>query len=125
MLNLNSLLVFSENPKALADFYKKVFQVDPEWSEGEYRGFQAVSGHLIIGPHDKVHGKSAQPERIMFNFETPDIKKEFERIKSLGAKVIKDPYHPSEEDKTDPDGLIATFADPDGNFFQLMSPMKM
>lgn len=125
MLDLNSLLVFSENPKALADFYKKILQVDPDWSEGEYSGFQAGSGHLVIGPHDKVQGKNTNPERMMFNFETSDVKGEFERIKGLGAAVIKDPYHPSEEDKTDPEALIATFADPDGNYFQLMSPMKM
>lgn len=30
MLNLNSILVFSENPKELSDFYKKIFQKDPD-----------------------------------------------------------------------------------------------
>jgi predicted enzyme related to lactoylglutathione lyase len=33
--------------------------------------------------------------------------------------VIRDPYNPDQE----PEGLIATFADPDDNYFQLMSPM--
>ena len=42
---------------------------------------------------------------------------EFARIKKLGAKVIKEPY---EMEKM----WIATFADPDGNYFQLMSPWK-
>lgn len=45
---------------------------------------------------------------------------EFERIKKTGAKVIKEPYNPGEA----PDMLIATFADPDGNYFQLMSPWE-
>ena len=46
-----------------------------------------------------------------------EVQKEFDRIKSLGAIVIKEPY--------DMGGMwIATLADPDGNYFQLMSPWK-
>jgi len=55
----------------------------------------------------------------MFNFETSEVKTEFERMKGLGAKVIAEPYQMG-------DGRghwIATLADPDGNYFQLMSPM--
>lgn len=120
MLNFNNILVFSENPSELADFYKKVFQKESEWNEGGYSGFQVGSGYVVIGPHDKVTGKNQNPERIMINFETDDVKGEFERIKELGAKVIADPYNPKEEPKE----TIATLADPDGNYFQLMSPWK-
>ena len=56
----------------------------------------------------------------MFNFETDDVKKEFERIKEIGAHVIKEPYS---MDENDDQSQIATFADPDGNYFQLMTPM--
>lgn len=121
MLHFNSLLVFSQNPKKLAEFYKQVLGKNPGWSEGEYAGFQAGSGYLIVGPHDKVKGKNTNPERMMFNLETKNVKKEFERIKKLGAKVIAQPYHPGEE----PSMWLATFADPDGNYFQLASPMEM
>ena len=38
---------------------------------------------------------------------------------AAGATVVQEPYSPGEE----MDGLIATFTDPDGNYFQLMSPM--
>ena len=41
-------------------------------------------------------------------------------MKGLGAKVIAEPYHMADGQ----DHLIATLADPDGNYFQLMSPMK-
>jgi predicted enzyme related to lactoylglutathione lyase len=34
--------------------------------------------------------------------------------------VVQEPYTPGEGE----DGLIATFSDPDGNYFQLMSPMS-
>ncbi len=120
MLELNSILVFSENPKALSDFYKKVFQKEPDWKENEYTGFAAGKGFITIGPHEKVHGKNPNPERFMFNLETEDVKGEFERIKGLGASVIAKPYKPGEVE----DMWIATFADPDGNYFQLMTPWK-
>ncbi len=120
MLKLNSMLLFSEAPKKLVDFYRQVFARDPKWQEEEYSGFEDGCSTLIIGPHSKVQGQSKNPERMMFNFETTDVKGEFQRIKGLGAKVIAEPYSMGE----DHDFLIATLADPDGNYFQLVSAMK-
>jgi predicted enzyme related to lactoylglutathione lyase len=34
--------------------------------------------------------------------------------------VVAEPYHPMEDQK----GTIATFADPDNNYFQLMTPWE-
>lgn len=70
MLNFNSILLSSEDHKALADFYKKVFQKEPEMSEDTYTGFLVGSCFLSIGAHDKIHGKNTNPDRILFNFET-------------------------------------------------------
>lgn len=120
MLDFGSILVFSGNPKKLADFYKKVFRKDPDWSEGGYYGFMVGRGFITIGPHEKIRGKNANPERIMFNFETKDVKREFDRIRKLGAGVIAEPYNPEEE----PGMKIATFTDPDNNIFQLMTPWE-
>ncbi len=120
MLKFNSLLLFSENPKELAEFYKKVFKKDPGWEEGGYTGFMIGQGMFMVGPHDKVHGENKNPERMIVNFETDDVRGEFERIKKLGAKVVAKPYHPGEAEEM----MLATFADPDGNYFQLASPMK-
>jgi predicted enzyme related to lactoylglutathione lyase len=120
MLHLNSILVFSEDPKRLSDFYTKVFGKGPDWDDYGYYGF--TMGHITItfGKHDKVTGKNPQPERFMFNLETQDVKSEFERIKGYGATVIAQPYKMGE----DSEGWIATFADPDGNYFQLMTPWE-
>ncbi len=120
MFNLNSILLFSENPKKLGDFYQKVFEAKPVWEMGGFTGFQVGVGSLIIGPHDKVRGKSKFPERMIFNLETEDVKGEFERIKGLGARIIAVPYKPAEADGM----LLATFEDTDGNYFQLATPMK-
>jgi len=121
MLNFNSLLLFSDNPKKLSEFYKKVFQADSVWQEGEYSGFQVGSGHFMVGPHDKVHGKNQTPERALVNFQTTEVEKEFNRIEKLGAVVVAKPYHPAEDKKA----MLATFADPDGNYFQLATPFEM
>jgi predicted enzyme related to lactoylglutathione lyase len=103
-----------------SDFYKRVFQKDPDWSEGGYNGFMAGKGFINFYPHDKVQGRNANLERMMFNFEIKDVKGEFERIKKLGAAVVAEPYNPME----DPKGMIATFADPDNNYFQLVTPWE-
>ena len=120
MINLNSLLLSSDDPKKLVDFYRRILAREPKWHEEEYSGFEVGACSLIIGPHSEVHGQSKNPERIILNFETNDVKGEFERVKGLGAKVIAEPYHMGD----DQDFLIATLADPDGNYFQLVSPMK-
>ena len=120
MLNLNTLILFSEGPKKLVDFYRQVLAREPKWQDGEFSGFEDGACVLVIGPHSKVHGQNKNPERIMFNFETNDVKGEFERMKGLGVKVIAEPYPMGDEQ----DFLIATLADPDGNYFQLISPMK-
>jgi predicted enzyme related to lactoylglutathione lyase len=116
-LNFNSLLVSSENPKVLSEFYGKVLDKKPDMDDGGYLGFLVGSGFITIGPHDKVKGKNKNPEQIIINFETTDVKGEFKRIKDLGTTVVTEPY--------DMGGMwIATFADPDGNYFQLISPWE-
>ncbi len=115
MLNFNSILLSTENVKKLSDFYSKVFDKKPDMDEETYKGFLVGNCFLSIGFHDKVKGKSQNPERVIFNFETNDVKGEFERINKLGATVIAKPYEMKP-------AWIATFADPDGNYFQLITP---
>ncbi len=118
MLHLNSIMIGSMQPKVLAKLYEKVFGKKADWQEGNWYGRQVGGTHLTIGEHSEVKGQAKEPQRIIINLETEDVKGEFERIKKAGAKVIKEPYNPGEA----PGMLIATFADPDGNYFQLMSP---
>jgi predicted enzyme related to lactoylglutathione lyase len=119
-MNLNSILIGSEDPKALAEYYTKLFGA-PGWDDGGYTGWQVGTGWVTVGPHDQVKGKNTQPGRILWNMETADVKGDFEKFKAAGATVVQEPYNPGEgEDQ----GLIATFSDPDDNYFQLMSPME-
>src|SRR5438067_2447433 len=114
MLNFSSIMIGTHDPKALAEFYEKVFGKAPDWNDGNWYGFQIGNVNLTIGEHSEVHGKAKEPQRIILNFETYEVKKEFERIKKdAKATVIKEPYNPGEAEGME----IATFADPDGNYF--------
>jgi len=112
-------MIGTKQPKVLAAFYEKVLgqpagMVD---EENGFFGWQVGAAYLSILDHSEMVGRTKDPGRIMFNFETPQVKEEFERIKALGGVVIKEPYEME-------GGWIATLADPDGNYFQLVSPME-
>lgn len=118
MLDLNSVMIGSTKPKVLAEFYEKVFRKPADWSDDSWYGWQAGSTFLMIGEHSEVKGKAKEPQRIILNFATKQVKREFRRISALGAHVIAEPYEME-------GSWIATFADPDGNYFQLMTPWEM
>lgn len=117
-MNFNSILIGSEDPGRLAEYYTKLFG-EPTWNEGGYIGWMLGSGAVTIGPHDEVTGTNPQPGRIIWNIESADVQADFDRFKAAGAEVVREPYG-----FEGTDGMIATLADPDGNYFQLMSPME-
>jgi len=110
-------MIGTHNPEELVSFYKKVFGKKPDMEEDGWGGWQLGNGFFSVGAHSEVKGKAKEPQRILFNFETQDVQGEFLRIEKLGALVIKKPYEMGTV-------WMATFADSDGNYFQLMSPWK-
>ena len=119
MLNFNSILIGSEDPQRLVEYYTKLLG-DPAMSDGGYTGWQVGNGWVTVGPHDQVNGKNAHPGRLIWNLETPDVRGVFDRFVAAGAIVVREPYGFDEDPSG---GQIATLADPDDNYFQLMSPM--
>jgi predicted enzyme related to lactoylglutathione lyase len=120
-MNLNSILIGSENPEALHDYYTKIFG-PPTWDGDDFKGWQIGSGWVTVGPHDQVKGKNSDPGRVLWNIETSDVRGEFERLKAAGATVVREPYRLGEA--PDVEMWIATLSDPDNNYFQLNSPMS-
>jgi predicted enzyme related to lactoylglutathione lyase len=118
-MNFNGILIGSEDPKRLADYFRKLFG-EPAWDEFGYTGWQIASASITVGPHSEVHGRNTEPGRFMWNIETADVRGDFDRLKAAGATVVREPYT---MDGAPDDSYIATFEDPDGNYFQLMSPM--
>jgi predicted enzyme related to lactoylglutathione lyase len=120
-MNFNSILIGTDDTARLADYYTKLFG-KPTWQdegEGGYVSWLIGSGVLSIGPHSEVHGQNAEPGRIIWNIETADVKGEYERLVGAGASVVREPY----SFEGYPEMWIATLSDPDGNYFQLMTPM--
>jgi len=117
-MNLNSILIGSEDPARLTEYYTKLLGA-PMWDEGGYTGWQIGTGGLTIGPHDEVKGRNAHPGRIIWNIESQDVQGDFDRFKAAGAIVIREPYGSDDV----PGASIATLADPDDNYFQLTTPM--
>lgn len=116
-LQLRSLMIFSEKPEKLREFYEKIFGKKPDMDEDDYFGFTVGDGFIGFGSHDKVKGMNQNPERVMWTIETKMVKQEYERMLGLGAKSVAEPYEMG--------GMwIATLADPDGNYFQLMTPWQ-
>jgi predicted enzyme related to lactoylglutathione lyase len=118
-MNLNSILIGSEDPQRLADYYRKLFG-EPTWQDESYTGWLLGSGAVSVGPHSEVQGKNPHPGRVIWNIETPDVRGEFERLRAAGAIVVAEPYDLGDGEN---EVSICTFADPDDNYFQLMSPM--
>ncbi len=120
MLNLNSIMIGTMQAKALTAFYEKVLGKPPEMSDQDsgFYGWQVGSTYFSVLEHSEMGGAAKDPGRVLLNFETTQVQEEFERIKALGAKVVRAPYEMG-------GGWIATLADPDGNYFQLVTPMQM
>ena len=118
MLKLNSVMIGTKQTQTLVNFYANVFGKPADMIDeaNGFHGWQVGNGFLSILEHSEMGGSTKDPGRIMINFETEQVKEEYERIRSLGAFVIHEPYSMGE-------GWIATLADPDGNLFQLITPM--
>ncbi len=117
-LNFNSIMIGTSQPKVLGEFYEKVFGRPADMAEEGWYMWQAGSASISIGEHSEVKGQAKEPARMMMNLETKEVKQEFDRLKTLNVTVIKEPYEMGP-------GWIATLADPDGNFVQLMTPWEM
>ena len=117
-MKFNSILIGSEDPKRLIEYYSKLLG-DPSFNYESYAGWQLGDGVVTVGPHSEVKGRNAEPGRIIWNLESADVKADFDRFVAAGAMVVREPYNFEGEP-----GFIATLEDPDGNYFQLMSPME-
>ncbi|MGH8959428.1 MAG: VOC family protein, partial [Acidimicrobiia bacterium] len=69
---------------------------------------------LTLHLHDRVRGVSSEPDRVLLNFAVDDLTSWHERLSSAGGPCLRPP-------SPEPwGGLVATYADPDGNEIQLI-----
>jgi hypothetical protein len=72
MLNLNSVMIGTQQPQELAAFYEKVIGKPADMVDGEqgFWGWQVETAFLGILKHSKMGGAAKDPGRVMLNFET-------------------------------------------------------
>lgn len=120
MVALGAVHISSEYPQELGVFYQNVLGIDPEWISEQGASFVIGSSRLLILGHDRVRGKNSNPERLFFDILVDDVAAEFKRVVALGAVAVQEPYA-FDEGEEGMRLIIATLADLDGNYFQLMS----
>lgn len=120
-LSLTSIRIGSSQPAVLAAFYEKFFGRPADVQNGPFHMWLGGGCSFRVSDHSELSGPAKEPQRILLNFDTKEVKEEFERLKALGLTVIKEPYQTGGH----PDYWVATLADPDGNLVQLTTPLEM
>src|SRR4029450_5700544 len=95
-MKLSGILIGSDDPKGLVEYYTKLFG-NPDEDYG-YSTWNLGGAGMTVGPHDEVKGKNPQPGRSIWNLETPDVGGEFDRLSRAGATVVREPYNPGGPD---------------------------
>ena len=114
-MNVSQLIVTlnSEQPERLVAFYKDAVGLEPRFdiTPGAFAVGDAL---LIIEAHSAVTGQVKEPERQFLNFVVADAVAEQDRLAARGVPIVQPAY-------VEPGiGVFVTFADPDGNYGQLL-----
>ena len=106
---LGSLLLGTNQPSELREWYRRVLAPD-QTGDGpiDLGGFL-----LVIQPRDDIAPKNDEPGRVVLNFHVDDFAAVEARLRAAGVEWIA----PAEERAS---GWFATFADPDGNYLQII-----
>ena len=120
LLSFAGVLVWTEAShfEVLRDFYVQTLGLIPRADRTNHVDFEWGGIRLTIVVHDEVTGVTRDPLRVMVNFEVDDIAESYVRLCAAGVAFTR----PPEREKWG--GLVATFADPDGNILQLLQLSK-
>ena len=118
MIQFAALHINTDRPERLGAFYQGLLGQEPAWSSAEVTGFMLGAVRLEVARHEGVSGTNGQPERLFFDLVVEDVPAAVARGVALGATVVQAPYRFEDDELR---MVIATLADPDGNYFQLVS----
>ncbi len=90
-MNFNNILIGSDDPARLIEYYTRLFGA-PAMADESYTGWLIGSGFIAVGAHSEVQGRNTTPGRIIWNIESSDVKGDFEQLKAAGAIVVTEPY---------------------------------
>lgn len=117
--SISAVLIWSEDYKALADWYKEKFgfaEIE-ELTHPEDTGIGLEVGDIYfwIGKHSQVKGKNKDPYRIMINFSVKSVADGYDFLTAKGVECIAKPFKAPTFDS-----YFATFKDLDGNIIQIV-----
>jgi predicted enzyme related to lactoylglutathione lyase len=98
---------------AMRDFYVHTLGLTPRSDRDGFVNFGGPT-RLTVAVHEGVSAPAADPLRIMVNLAVADIDATHARLSAAGVAFIRPPEPESWG------GMVATFADPDGNTLQLL-----
>ena len=108
------LNITSEDPEAMVAFYRDVLELEPNEVVGE-GAFNVAPGTVLhIDGHSQTHGMTKEPQRVLIDFFVADAAAEQARLKAKGVEFVR------ELGVEWWGGIISTFADPDGNYLQII-----
>lgn len=115
MINgLVGTIIWTSNLGSMTEFYRDVMEFPVHSVRPDFVVFEWGKFRFNIGTHDRVVGKTKEPERIMLNLDTSDIQNTYELLKQKGVIFIRSP------EQEHWGGWVATFHDVDGNILQLL-----
>jgi predicted enzyme related to lactoylglutathione lyase len=104
----------AERFDAMARFYRDTLGLTPRTQKSDFVNFDWHGVRLSVGVHDGIRGPSRDPARVMVNLTVEDIEAAYRRLAAAGVLFSRPPEREAWG------GVVATFADPDGNTLQLM-----
>ena len=110
---LTSLMLSSTDPERLHTWYSTVLPPASDDRQDQYHILGYGNFYLFLDSRDDVGPKTAEPGRVVLNFEVDDAHAVAGRVDEAGSEWLA----PLE----DRDGsFFATAIDPDGNYVQLI-----
>lgn len=117
------ILIYSENPDKLMEFYRDILELKLENKldiPNDYGYMFTISGDfkLWIGKHSQVRGVTKEPFRHIFNLYVTSVTEWYEKIKDK-AEIISPPQRTPFATQENP-VYVSTFLDPEKNCWQFM-----
>ena len=108
-----TLILNSDDPQELFEFYRDVVGLPPKPEIGEH-AVDAAGVGVTFDTHSEATGAAKEPARQIVSFFVDDVAAERARMESLGARFIR------KEGREYWGGIISTFVDPAGNYGQII-----
>lgn len=99
---------------AMRQFYAQVLGLLPRSDRDGFINFEWEGVRLTLHLHDRVSGESKEPDRVLINLGVDDLDRWHHRLLENEVRCLREPSREMWG------GLVATYADPDGNLVQLI-----